>query len=323
MGGLSSVAVRPENRGSGHGGRVVRASLRGMRERGEAISALFPGTTSLYRGLGWELAGAYVLWQVPPGALLALDRPASGRVRRAKFDELPRIKKFYEERASGVNGHLERSEWGWLNLEKAWNEHFVYLALDAQGGLEGYLVYKHGASPQSGGDFPIYVTEVVASTREATTSLWWLVGSSASQVDQVRYTGSPEDMLALLLPEQQPRSLAAIRWMLRVVDVEKAVSQRGYSPALELEVPVTLSDAQFPENEGNWLFTVSKGEGRLERAGAGGARFGIGAFSALYSGWATTDRLERSGLIEAGSASERAKLDGAFAGPTPWMLEEF
>lgn len=323
MGGLSSVAVSPECRGSGHGSRVVTASLRGMRERGEAISSLYPGTTNLYRGLGWELAGALVLWQLPPRSLLALARPDAGHVGRAQPSELSEMKQLYARLAPQMNGHLDRSEWGWGKLERHWDDYYVYLARDADDQLEGYLVYKHGASPAGGGDFPIRVVEVVAASREASSGLWWLVGSSASQVDQITYQSSPEDPLALLLPEQHARTAAAIRWMLRVVDVESAVGQRGYSPALELAVPITLVDEHLPENSGDWVLRVSKGEGSLEPGSGSGVRMGIGAFSSLYSGWSSTSRLSLAGLLEGGSEDDRAKLDGAFAGPTPWMLEEF
>ncbi len=49
----------------------------------------------------------------------------------------------------------------------------------------------------------------------------------------------------------------------------------------------------------------------------------VGSLSSLYTGWATTAALERAGLISGGSSEERAALDAAFAGPTPWLLDEF
>jgi len=46
------------------------------------------------------------------------------------------------------------------------------------------------------------------------------------------------------------------------------------------------------------------------------------AFASLYSGWAQTATLARAGLLQGGSAVERALLDAAFAGSTPWLSEE-
>ena len=49
----------------------------------------------------------------------------------------------------------------------------------------------------------------------------------------------------------------------------------------------------------------------------------VGAFSSLYTGWASCAALDRAGRIAGGSGRERAALDAVFAGPTPWLLEEF
>jgi hypothetical protein len=49
----------------------------------------------------------------------------------------------------------------------------------------------------------------------------------------------------------------------------------------------------------------------------------VNGFSSLYTGWATTAALERAGLLTGGSPAERAALDAAFGGATPWMLDEF
>ncbi|GAG49057.1 unnamed protein product, partial [marine sediment metagenome] len=43
----------------------------------------------------------------------------------------------------------------------------------------------------------------------------------------------------------------------------------------------------------------------------------------LYTGWASSGTLARAGLLEDGSPEQLRALDAAFAGPTPWMMEEF
>ena len=111
MGGLSSVAVAPEARGRGYGSQLVTAMTLAMRERGEVISALFPGTTQLYRKLGWELAGAYALRRIPLHSLRSLPRPPAGRLRRARPDDLEAMKECYRRLAPQVNGVLDRAAW--------------------------------------------------------------------------------------------------------------------------------------------------------------------------------------------------------------------
>ena len=58
-------------------------------------------------------------------------------------------------------------------------------------------------------------------------------------------------------------------------------------------------------------------------AAASGPLLAIGAFSSLYTGWASTETLRRAGKLAGGSDAQCAALDAAFAGPTPWMVDEF
>ena len=65
------------------------------------------------------------------------------------------------------------------------------------------------------------------------------------------------------------------------------------------------------------------GRGELAPGGSGGPALAIGAFSSLYTGWASAEALRRAGLLEDGSEAELAALSSAFSGPTPWMVDEF
>src|SRR3954447_5347278 len=92
MGGVASVAVAASHQGRGVGRATVAALLPVMRERGYAVSALFPSTVPLYRGLGWELAGDYTWLDVPGTALRALGAPPDGvRLRAATAGDVPGV----------------------------------------------------------------------------------------------------------------------------------------------------------------------------------------------------------------------------------------
>jgi predicted acetyltransferase len=333
MGGLSSVGVAPEVRGRGLAVAACRATLADMRERGEVISALFPGTTGLYRKLGWELSGAFVVRHVACHALRNLPVPPTHRIERAEASDLPRIKACYETIAPSVNGFLERPASSWYFLEKIWDDFFVYLSLDASGKLDGYVAYDQ-KPPQPGEvGYTIRVREWMAASRGALSSLFWTLGSSSTMASIVRYKSSPEDPLLLLVDDQVERVQGDLRFMTRIVDPVGAIAQRGFAASLEVDVPLVLEEQgaareaeSLAPNAGAWRLVVSKGEGQLERTGedeAGAPRMGIGAFASLYTGWGQTAVLERAGLLEGGSAAQRAALDAAFAGPTPWIPEEF
>ena len=326
MGGVGDVAVVPEHRGKGLARRVMTEAIQAMRARGEVISALFPATTTLYRGLGYELAGAAVWHQVAPRALHDLRGAATLETRRVEKGDDPKgIRRCYERVAPGVNGWLDRDDRRWRALWEWWHTgHYLYACENPGGEVEAYLAYRHEPTPPgASGDYGVRVEQIVAATPEGLRAAWWTLASSASVVEAVTFTASPEDALLLIMPEQRVAVRGQVRWMLRVIDAPAAMAARGYPASLEIEVPLTVEDAILAENSGAWTLRVSEGEGRLESGGRGGPRLGIGALSSLYTGWASTATLSRAGLLEGGDPTQLRALDAAFAGPTPWMMDEF
>ncbi len=319
-GGVASVVVVPEHRGQGLASRVMRALLERMRERGDALSSLYPANLRLYRQLGWELAGSYAIRQIQSRHLLLLDRAEPGEVRRAEPADVPAIRECYRRFALGVSG-MHDGEALWWELENEFGSYYVYVALDSNGEVCGALVYEQISDP-GGGYYRIRVQRVFAESRRAATALWWVLGTSSSQAGEIYYPAPPEDPLALLLPEPRIATRFAGQWMLRMVDVQKAVAQRGFPVGIEAEIDFALEDVELSENAGAWRLSVKGGEARLESIENARLRLGIGAFSSWYAGWADATTLKRAGLVEEPGA-EGALLDACFAGRTPWMMNEF
>jgi predicted acetyltransferase len=325
MAGVHSVSVVPDRRGQGIARGLMLGILRAAREQGEVISSLFPAAPRLYRGAGYELAGSYLWRGIAPRSLQQIERPKGVRLRPGTAADLERLLPCYTRFAAAQNGQIDRSELWWRRQVALWAERSVYVAEAADGEVEGYLVYRQldGDWSALGGPFRLAVFELPAVTREASLALWGLLGSWASQATQIVYRGPAEDPLLLLLPEQEISVLAEIRWMTRVVDARGAVAARGFAPGLELEVPFSLRDPIFPDNQGTFRLRVKDGRGELSPGGRGGPALAIGAFSSLYTGWASPETLRRAGMLEGGSEAQHAALGAAFAGPTPWMVDEF
>jgi predicted acetyltransferase len=325
MAGVHSVSVVPDRRGQGLARELMLRVLRDARERGEVISSLFPAATPLYRGVGYELAGSYLWRGIAPRSLQRLERPASVSLRPGGAADLEKLRPCYAKFATAQNGQVDRSDLWWRRLAALWEERSVFVAEGKGGEVEGFLVYRQldGDWSALGGPFRIAVFELPAVTRDAALALWRLLGSWATQTSQIVYRGPAEDPLLLLLPEQEISVLAEIRWMTRVVDARGAVAARGFAPGLDLEVPLTLNDPVFAENRGPLRLRVQGGRGELAPGGSGGPALAIGAFSSLYTGWASAEALRRAGLLEGGSEAELAALSSAFSGPTPWMVDEF
>ena len=324
MGGVASVAVTPEDRGHGAASRLLAHALATMHERGECISTLFPASASLYRGLGWEVAGAHCSWRVDPRDLLELRRPDANCIRRARSEELPELQRFYEQGAPRTNGFVERGPGSWRRLERSWDDQIVSVMVDESGEIEGYIASFHEALPRGAdGDYAIRVFDWMAKSARASAGLWWTVGSSSAQSGVLTYPSSPEDPLMLALSDQRMHVEDEIRWMTRIVDAGAAIAARGFPPGVEIEVALEIEDDLLTHNAGRKVLTVSKEEGRLEPGGSGELRLDIRGLAALYTGWASSAVLEAAGLLRSAREDEGRRLDAAFAGPTPWMLEQF
>ena len=75
MAGVAGVQVAPEYRGQGVGRAVMTALAQLMTERGYPLSVLYPATMTIYRSLGWEIAGHRHEVVLPARALSAMARP--------------------------------------------------------------------------------------------------------------------------------------------------------------------------------------------------------------------------------------------------------
>jgi len=319
MGGLRAVAARPEHHGRGHATRVVRAALDAMRARGEVVSALYPQVVRPYRNLGWAIAGTLVMRSVPTQALAAPFAAAETAVRRATRDDRDVVRAIYDRVARTTNGFLRRPAGRWDWIFERFADDALYLA-----GEDGYLLYRHAdPAPASHEGFRIYALDLVAATPDALRALWRLLGGMRSVVPSVAFRGGPTDPLAGLLDGNAVTVVRERPWMLRLVDAAAAIAARGYDADVRAAVPLEVVDETCPWNGGRFTLVVEAGVGRLEPGGSGAVRLGVGALAALYTGWATTAVLARTGLVDGGSASERGALDRVFAGPTPWMLDEF
>ncbi|HVF31985.1 MAG TPA: GNAT family N-acetyltransferase [Acidimicrobiales bacterium] len=324
MGGYSPVVVAPEHRGRGYGSVATAAHFPLLRERGEVIAGLYPAQTQLYRGSGFEVAGALTHRTVPTRSLQRLRPAGHVTVRRGGQDDLPAIQACYRRFAATQDGWLDRPDVWWTNRifepGKLHEQHLYLVDGEGGAGLAGYLRYTHRAAEPHG--YTIVVEDLCAEEPDVALALWRLVGSSSTQAERAQVPGPPEHPLLLQLPDQDLTTIDEIRWMLRVVDAPGAVAARGFPPAVRATVDLEVTDRQCDWNGGHWRLTVEDGSGVLAKGGSGDVALTINALSCLYSGYGSPTVLRQAGLIAPG-ASVRALADLAavFSGPTPSIAD--
>ena len=121
----------------------------------------------------------------------------------------------------------------------------------------------------------------------------------------------------MMLADQKISTHFRYRWMLRALDVQGALSGRGY-PAIDEEAIIALDDPHFPENAGPWRLVARDGVANVEPAPSANVRpIPIGIFSSLFSGFLRVPDAVRLGYLDPVDPATGA-LERLFAGADPW-----
>lgn len=312
MGGVASVTVAPEDRGRGVARRLMQATIDRCAELGDVVSALYPATTPLYRGMGWEHVGAQLKATLPAEALRTLSSQGSVvKLRRMGPDDAPELMAVLERvyASTRASGPLGQDEHTW-RLSLSGDDDFCYLADD------GYVIYRW-----RGRD--IAVDNLVAGSEATVRALWSLVGTASSMATSVIACVEPDDPVLWLLRERSSDEVTQTRWMFRLIDLPSAIAQRGFPAGVSLDAVIEVEDPQRAANSGAWHIEISSGSGTATatRSSHSGLKLAIGGLSALFAG-VPSATLRRTGRLTGGSPDEDGALDAAFDAK-PYLIDYF
>jgi predicted acetyltransferase len=317
--GIGAVAIAPEHRSRGAAGALMRDAVVEARRDGFALSALYPATQPLYRSVGYERAGAEYKIALDPKAIDVGDR--SLELRAATAADEPAMRASYAHCARAGAGLLDRSDWMWERVLRPTTATCSAYVVVGAAGLEGHVVYKK--QPGADGAFDLFCTDVVATTHTAARRIATFFADHRSVIGAVLWRGSTGDPVLAVLREQSPATLRIWDWwMLRIVDVERAMTQRGYLPGVAGELHLDVADGLVSENAGKWRLRVADGRAEVVRGGDGAVRLDVRGLAALYTGFQSAAELRASGLVDA-SDTDLAAATALFAGPSPWMADHF
>ena len=324
MGGVSSVACLPEHRRKGYVGQLLRYALERMRENGQALSALYTPHPSLYRRYGWIVASAQVKNTFDPKNVAIHSRaPSTGRARRVTEEDWPLLDSVYSRYIVGRTGWHVRSERWWKEAvfrrvyedkRKPWD---VAVWENAAGEASGYISFNASGWDGFGGSRPLWLRELIALDADAYLGLMRYVLSHDLQ-GEVMWFSPVDEPVSAVFEDTDTRLVKREFWddfMLRVVDVEKAVAARpAGTGAPDGVFTVAISDASAPWNTGTWR--IESADGRLSASkteGAADITTDAATFAAIYDGFLRTTDAARSGLAEVSNAEAAALADRAFA----------
>ncbi len=322
---VGGVAVLPEARGRGVARALLGELLRGARERGAAISALYPTVAAPYRRSGWEICGALRTVDLPSAAL-PRHRPApSLTVRPGGPADLPAVTELYERVGRHRCGLLTRrgALFNHLRPSTALPPRIDGLTLVEQDGkLTGCAGWQRGTG--YGLEAVLTVPDLLAETEAAARELVGVLSSWQSVTPTVRLTLLAHDAVTAQLPMERARQYEQRMWMHRPVDVVRAVETRGWPEQVRGTVDFALTDDVAPWNSGFWRLVVADGAAELRRIPDEPAlRLSVRGFALLYTGAARARAVAEAGLLQVTAGASPDALDLLGSGPRAELLDYF
>jgi predicted acetyltransferase len=298
------------------GRQLITRTLREARENKVPLSVLFASTPTFYRQVGYEPAGASMFFRAPTHCLPTATEGA----QFAPFTpaEQAPIRELYRQFASQRSGMLDRHDHFWrMQLEPYDGSRRYAYRIDFAGALEGYVCFQH-ARPNN----TLVVQEALATTTRAARAALALISHHKSIAESVVFPDGPQGPLHKLISGNQARPEPGCQqWLLRIVDVATALEQRGY-PALDLELTLDVADETLPENAGRYVLALHAGKAQVTRGGSGSIQLDVRALAAVFSGFCHPSEMQAAGLLAA-DASDVARLGAVFAGPSPYLQDQF
>ena len=316
--GVSGVAVAPESRGGGLARAMLGAVLARARERGAAVSTLHPTVSAVYRSAGWEVGGMLHAADLDTASLPRPRGDEGVELRPGGADDSSAVTDLYERLARERDGLLTRRG-GFFDEPPLLAPDAVSLAYE-DGVLTGALVLDRGRG--YGPDARLDVRQLLAVTPAAARALVGVLAGWRTVARTVRVPLLAGDAVSAVLPLERVTDPGTTAWMLRPVDVVRAVEARGWPAHVRGRVSFRLVDALAPWNDGAWELQIEDGSGSLSAASREpDLTVQVRGFGALYCGVVSGRAAAQAGFV--GGHGDPAALDLLAGGPAAQLLDYF
>ena len=251
--GVANVAVQPTHTRQGVMSRMMRRQINDIHEWGEPLAALFASESAIYGRFGYGVGTVHESWQIDrhhnayagkfesPGRIIFMDPE----------DVVEKLPEVYRRSTAGRPGVFPKPPHKWEEEAASPDAHepqprvrgrgrggLFYATYELDGKIDGYAIYRSNRPT-------IMVTELMATTREATAALWRFCFDLDLMSNTEAIKRPMDDPLPWMLldPRRLQRTVRDGVW-LRVVDARAALEQRNYAEAgrLTLEVRDDLCD---------------------------------------------------------------------------------
>jgi predicted acetyltransferase len=326
MAGISGVTASPHVARRGIVRRLLAEALREAAARREPIAALYPTTATLYRSVGFEMAGTWAKRALPAselwtGGVDGID------VEPADVTAVLDDRAAYDRQAGASNGWLDRPD-----LLFARHRHDLERQRDKRP-LQVYRAVRDGRTVAVGAFVTRRPTSVPGRLYDLDAHQLWgdadgiraLAGTVAGLATTCGELATllPRHVLGALTPHPHHAHVSSEwQWMLRLLDLPAALAARP-APAFNGAVHLRVHDPLLPANDGPWVLRHRDGAIHAEPGGRGSAEIAVTDLAALFTGFQTPHHLASAGALRGADAAALARLTTAFRGTEPTMVDFF
>ena len=331
--GVTWVSVKPTHRRRGVLTRMMQQQLSDVRDRGEALAALWASESIIYDRYGYGLAAERLDLSIErTRTAFAREATTSGRCRLISRDEaLSGWPGVYDRVVVAHPGMYTRSDTWWQHKvlresasESGRSRAKFYVQYEEEGQPLGYARYSISSKWEDGlPNGTLSVRELMAATDDAYAALWgYLFNVDLIGLIEADCRRADEPLIWMLAdPRRLVRRTFDTLWV-RIVDLPAALEGRCYPR--EGKLTFEIRDSFCTWNEGRY---------ELE-AGPDGARclrtenepeivLSAADLGAVYLGGTRLQTLHRAGRIQGDGATVR-QADAMFAWDTaPWCPQGF
>jgi predicted acetyltransferase len=351
--GVTAVSVLPSHRRRGILSSLMHRQMADIRDRGEAVAALFASEAGIYGRYGYGAAtgeldltirrGEGVLSTLAPapaaaqaGAAAVAPAAAAGqgradgalRLRIAEpRDATAELAKVFASVLNSRPGLPARDDRWWDFIlwdpehRRSGNSPLRCVIAEDDAGPRGYALFsgKPEWDPHGNPSGVLQVRELMATDPAAHAAVWNDL-LSRDLVGEVRAPSRPVDepLLFLLADRRRARPRIADGLWIRLISVPDALTQRRYSCAAD--VVIEVADERLPENAGRWRLRAPGPEGAgSERAtcertsAAADVILPVQSLGATYLGGTRLGALAGAGLAEEVRPGALATLSAALS----------
>jgi predicted acetyltransferase len=336
--GVTMVGVSPPYRRRGILTGLMHRQLADVRDRGEAVAALFASEPGIYGRYGYGCASADLRFTILRGEG-ALTRPAAGAAPRLRSPEplaaTAELAKVYDAVLPGRPGMIARDDRWWR--ARLWDPEprrdgasplRCVLAEDDEGPRGYALISAKGQWEDGIPSGRLTVRELMAADPGAHAALWadLLTRDLVSEV-QARIRPVDDPLLQLLADRRRARPLLTDGLWVRLIDLPRALAQRRYACPADAVIEVT--DELLEGNAGRWRLQAggpaAPGQVSCERTtAAADVSLPVRALGACYLGGTRLGALAAAGIVTERRPGAVAALSAAMSwDPAPWCPSMF